>query len=429
MTADSPALRLTRTIEQLKRVTDSLGSQPVIDYTYLQDGKVDHADYRNGVHCAYGYDGRGMIGTIQNTRGDGANLSSRTYWRDERDRITAFQKGNNTSVNPMENGRGGRFRYDEEGQLVEAWYNAPNPSSSGDGSLRYDQFNYDALGNRRFGNYVQTKGWTQYTRKDNKLNQYSGTSPSFFTQYDEDVSGWGVPHQANGVLMEDGNIVAGYNALNQPMLINTQAMGSNWLFLGYDPLGRCVKRWVSLLPNDGTLIPPPESNPATYFYYEGWNLIQEGPSFANATKNYVHGARVEEIVKQIRPTDWWERYFHYDARGHCTLQTDTAGNIVEQYEYDAFGQPYFYNGGGTNVGHSEWGNRFLFTGREWLNDPNLYDLKLYDYRNRLYQAELGRFMQPDPKEFAAGDYNLYRYCHNDPVNKTDPLGLDAPTVI
>jgi RHS repeat-associated protein len=37
---------------------------------------------------------------------------------------------------------------------------------------------------------------------------------------------------------------------------------------------------------------------------------------------------------------------------------------------------------------------------------------------------LGRFLQPDPKEFAAGDYNLYRYCHNDPVNKNDPWGLE-----
>jgi hypothetical protein len=41
----------------------------------------------------------------------------------------------------------------------------------------------------------------------------------------------------------------------------------------------------------------------------------------------------------------------------------------------------------------------------------------------MYQPELGRFLQPDSKEFAAGDYNLYRYCHNDPVNKNDPTGL------
>jgi uncharacterized protein RhaS with RHS repeats len=41
----------------------------------------------------------------------------------------------------------------------------------------------------------------------------------------------------------------------------------------------------------------------------------------------------------------------------------------------------------------------------------------------MYQPELGRFLQPDPKQFDAGDYNLYRYCHNDPVNKSDPTGL------
>jgi RHS repeat-associated protein len=132
----------------------------------------------------------------------------------------------------------------------------------------------------------------------------------------------------------------------------------------------------------------------------------------------VHGARTDEVVAQITPANNWIRYFHYDANGNCTLQTDGGGNLVEQYDYDAFGFPYFYDASGNNIGYSPWGNRMLFTGREWLRD-----LKLYDYRNRLYNPELGRFMQPDPKEFAAGDYNLYRYCHNDPVNRSDPTGL------
>ncbi len=107
------------------------------------------------------------------------------------------------------------------------------------------------------------------------------------------------------------------------------------------------------------------------------------------------------------------------------LLTDRDGVLAEQYEYDAFGHPYFFNasGGQSATGYSAFGNRFLFTGREYLSD-----LKLYDYRNRLYQPELGRFLQPDPKEFGAGDYNLYRYCHNDPVNKNDPTGLE-PVVV
>jgi RHS repeat-associated protein len=137
-------------------------------------------------------------------------------------------------------------------------------------------------------------------------------------------------------------------------------------------------------------------------------------------RNYIHGARVDEIVKSITyGAGGQEAYHHYDARGHCVLLTTSTGNILEQYEYDAFGYPYFYNSTAQHLTSSSFGNRFLFTGREWLSE-----LKLYDYRNRMYQPELGRFMQPDPKQFAAGDYNLYRYCHNDPVNRSDPLGLE-----
>jgi hypothetical protein len=32
-------------------------------------------------------------------------------------------------------------------------------------------------------------------------------------------------------------------------------------------------------------------------------------------------------------------------------------------------------------------------------------------------------MSEDPKLFDAGDYNLFRYCHNDPIDFSDPMGL------
>jgi RHS repeat-associated protein len=133
---------------------------------------------------------------------------------------------------------------------------------------------------------------------------------------------------------------------------------------------------------------------------------------------YVHGGRVDEMVASQGGGQW--RYYHYDARGHCLLLTSPSGALLEQYEYDAFGFPYFHSPTGAKQGPQLYGNRFLFTGREWLGE-----LRLYDYRNRMYEPELGRFLQPDPKQFEAGDYNLYRYCHNDPVNKSDPTGLDG----
>lgn len=64
-------------------------------------------------------------------------------------------------------------------------------------------------------------------------------------------------------------------------------------------------------------------------------------------------------------------------------------------------------------------NNLLFTGREW--NPTFG----YEYRARAYDPYLGRFITEDPKAFDAGDYNLYRYCDNDPLDKTDAMGLDA----
>jgi hypothetical protein len=36
-------------------------------------------------------------------------------------------------------------------------------------------------------------------------------------------------------------------------------------------------------------------------------------------------------------------------------------------------------------------------------------------------------MSEDPKLFDAGDYNLFRYCHNDPIDFEDPMGLASDT--
>jgi RHS repeat-associated protein len=388
-------------------------------YTYLPDGKVGQIDFGNGVRTGFLYDQRGFPQIIDHYRPGVQDISWRQYWRDERDRITAFQKSNNPGANLMENGRGDRFDYDDEGQLTDGWYDALDPAGNFHNWARKDHFSYDALGNRQGGNNnLASRNAGQsaisFERRDNGLNQYLHWWPAgldYVIYHDDNYPGWGP--LGNGVIMADGWITASYNALNQPVAIWSPAYSgtSNFMWFGFDPLGRCVKRWVGA---SGDIY----SNPATYFHYDGWNLLQEGNNSWGPSRVYVHGNRVDEIVWSYNTFTGEEAFHQYDARGHATLLTDSNGGILEQYEYDAFGQPYFFNSTAQPLNSSTFGNRFLFTGREWLSD-----LKVYDFRHRMYQPELGRFMQPDPKHFEAGDYNLYRYCHNDPVNNSDPMGL------
>jgi RHS repeat-associated protein len=66
------------------------------------------------------------------------------------------------------------------------------------------------------------------------------------------------------------------------------------------------------------------------------------------------------------------------------------------------------------------GNRFAFTGREWIGEVGMYD-----YRHRVYSPAAGRFLQPDPIGFEGGDVNWYRYAGNRAVAVRDSAGLRA----
>ena len=125
-----------------------------------------------------------------------------------------------------------------------------------------------------------------------------------------------------------------------------------------------------------------------------------------------------------------------------THLTSAIGAVIEKYRYDAFGAPTIYDSLNTQLSTSNYGNRFLFTGREYAST-----FGIYEYRARAYHPTLGRFMSEDPKGFVhrmeygatspnwslsahpgEGEFNLFRYCGNDPLDFTDPMGLDPQTV-
>ena len=154
----------------------------------------------------------------------------------------------------------------------------------------------------------------------------------------------------------------------------------------------------------------------TSYAYDGWNLIEDYDASGNELVRYVHGPQSDDILAKISPTG--AVYYIQDGNHNVTTITDSTGSVVERYSYDVYGAATITDASGNTLTVSGVGNRFLFTGREYLAE-----IGIYDYRNRVYSANLGRFLQTDPIRFEAGDINIYRYVGNGPVNGRDPLGL------
>jgi hypothetical protein len=51
----------------------------------------------------------------------------------------------------------------------------------------------------------------------------------------------------------------------------------------------------------------------------------------------------------------------------------------------------------------------------------LYD-GYYNFRSRVYNSDIGRFISRDTIGYSGGDSNLFRYSFNSCVNATDPFG-------
>src|SRR5207302_3122135 len=112
--------------------------------------------------------------------------------------------------------------------------------------------------------------------------------------------------------------------------------------------------------------------------------------------------------------------YKQDHHGNVVGLLDGGGNVIERYRYDAFRKPTILSTNNARLSTSAIGNRFMFQGREWIKE-----LGIYDYRHRMYHPGLGRFLQSDPTGFDAGDMNLFRYCDDDPLDLSDPMGLEG----
>jgi hypothetical protein len=80
-------------------------------------------------------------------------------------------------------------------------------------------------------------------------------------------------------------------------------------------------------------------------------------------------------------------FYHGDDQGSPIKVTGSTGNLVEQYSYEDFGKPSFFNGLGNPIGATAIGNPWLFHAHRHDHETNLalFGARMMSYRTGGYE--------------------------------------------
>ncbi|MFP3984111.1 MAG: phospholipase A2 [Desulfurivibrionaceae bacterium] len=381
---------------RLNRIDSRAG---VFDFDYNLSGRRTSLTYPNGVATSYTYDGKGNLTEILTRGGRGKKgnlLAAFTYTHDNvGNRLTR------TAMDRHEHGTRDEYDYDAVYQLLEA---LPVKLEGKDKPLpnKAENFDYDPVGNRQHG---PRENETYTYNRANQLLE----GPKYDYQYDKN----GNLTSKTGVNDKDQYVSWSYEYDYENRLVRVTEVENETtkvVSFKYDPFGRRIEKQVEDL-QDG------DSRTYTYVY-DNEDIILElltktdGRKEKTETSRYLHGPGIDEPLAMEQKGDLY--FYHADGLGSITSLTDIKGRVVQSYEYSSYGIP------------KHQGNRvkqpYTYTGRELDKETGLYF-----YRARYYDPQLGRFISKDPIGFEGGDFNLYGYVQNNPVNLVDPTGLKCGT--
>jgi RHS repeat-associated protein len=352
--------------DALNRLTDlGDGAATVAVYAFDAVSKPTSQTLRNGVVSTYEYDGHDRLTRLRDVRGATPILDNQYSYN------TAHQI---TGVAGL--GGAHAYGYDQVNRLTSATHPITDAES----------FAYDEVGNRTSGggveyvygpaNRLAAFGSLQfsYDANGNQLTRISEPTASTRTyDFENRLTEVQIGGGSGGSIGLDPRVTTiGYK---------------------YDALGRRIER----TPSDGRV---------EKFLYDGQDVVQDLDGDGAVRVSYLNGPGIDNKIRQSDANG--NLYFSTDHLGSTRALTDDSGSVVEQIDYDSFGNR---NGGGSGR------TRYTYTGRE-------YDAatSLYYYRARWYDPLAGRFISEDPIGLAGG-VNQFTYVGNNSLNATDPTGL------
>lgn len=187
------------------------------------------------------------------------------------------------------------------------------------------------------------------------------------------------------------------------------------LTFSYDPFGRLLveKHLDTPGKNKKTLS-------TTRYFYLGYQEIGTLSSTGAIETLKIPGLHGDELsCASVAFEIKGETYVPlHDVAGNVVCLIDPQNQqVIESYDYTAFGQVSIFNEDGEQEDTSLVGNPWQFAEKR-IDDKSgliLFGLRFYD-------PSIGRWISQDPAGILDGP-NLYAYLHNNPLNHLDRFGL------
>ncbi len=268
-----------------------------------------------------------------------------------------------------------------------------NGTYSLNGAAPVQHFNYDYYPNGNVRSVVDTDG-------SFSILSYNSSRPHAVTK----IAGNNYQYDQNGNVDDrDGESVS-WTSFNKPETIDLA--GGSYLRFSYGGDRRRYKK----VSGGG-------SAPTQTTYYAG--LTEDREYLWNHV--YVDGRMVGAIYGPSTACCDIFKVFHTDHQGSVIAQS-SFGFAGARVSYDVFGRSrsgHDWRQIGGIIGSSRDSTRG-YTGHEQLDNNGLIHMN-----GRVYDAEMRRFLSPDPVNGLPGNtqsYNRFSYVLNSPPNYTDPTG-------